>query len=68
VLSVRFPVPEADDPLMAQLATHAAAIVRLFRRIAAGALSPLECVEKQLDAIAPMARLEELRRRDRDEG
>jgi RimJ/RimL family protein N-acetyltransferase len=68
VLSVRFPVPEADDPLMAQLATHAAAIVRLFRRIAAGALSPLERVEKQLDAIAPMARLEELRRRDRDEG
>lgn len=68
MLSVRFPVPAADDPLTAQLATHAAAVVRLFRRIASGALSPLERFEKRLDAVAPKARLEELQRRDRDEG
>ena len=57
------PVPELDDPLMAQLARNAAAVVRMFRQAAEGVLlQPLQAAERQLEALAPRAVLEQLRR------
>jgi RimJ/RimL family protein N-acetyltransferase len=68
-LVFRFPVPAPDDPLMAQLARNAAAVVRMFRRMAEGALVvPLELAEKRLESLAPRALLEALRRKDSESG
>jgi RimJ/RimL family protein N-acetyltransferase len=68
VLVFRFPVPAADDPLMAQLARNAAAVVRMFKRMAEGAIVlPLALAEKRLEAVGPKARLDELRRKDSKE-
>ena len=64
-LSFRFPVPAPGDPLMAQLARNAAAVVGMFKRMAEGAIVlPLALAEKQLRSIGPKALLEELRKRD----
>jgi RimJ/RimL family protein N-acetyltransferase len=62
-LVFRFPVPQADDPLMAQLARNAAAVVRMFKRMAEGAIVlPLAIAEQRLQALGPKALLRELRR------
>lgn len=64
-LLFRFPVPAPDDPLMAQLARNAAAVVRMFKSMAEGAIVlPLALAEKRLQSIGPKALLAELRRRD----
>jgi GNAT superfamily N-acetyltransferase len=64
-LLFRFPVPAPDDPLMAQLARNAAAVVRMFKRMAEGAIVlPLAFAEQQLESLGPRALLAELRRRD----
>ena len=58
------PVPERDDPIMAQLARNAAGVVRRFRLVAQDLLlDPLEAAERQLESLAPRAVLEQLRRR-----
>jgi RimJ/RimL family protein N-acetyltransferase len=65
VLVFRFPVPKRDDPLMAQLAQNAAAVVRMFKRMAEGGIVlPLALAEKHLQALGPKALLAELRRRE----
>jgi len=64
-LTFRFPVPAHDDPLMAQLARNAAAVVGMFKRMAEGALVlPLALAEKRLQSLGPRALLQELRRQD----
>jgi GNAT superfamily N-acetyltransferase len=64
-LLFRFPVPAPDDPLMAQLARNAAAVVRMFKRMAEGAIVlPLALAEQRLESLGPKALLAELRRRD----
>lgn len=64
-LTFRFPVPAPDDPLMAQLARNAAAVVGLFKRMAEGAIVlPLALAEKRLRSVGPKALLENLRRKD----
>jgi len=64
-LLFRFPVPEPDDPLMVQLARNAAAVVRMFKSMAEGAIVvPLTLAEKRLQSIGPKTLLAELRRRD----
>jgi hypothetical protein len=61
----RFPVPAPDDPLMAQLARNAAAVARMFRRMAEGGIVlPLAIAERHLQALGPRALLAELRRRE----
>lgn len=68
-LTFRFPVPAPDDPLMAQLARNAAAVVGLFKRMAEGAIVlPLALAEKRLKSVGPKARLEDLRRKDSENG
>lgn len=63
-----FPVPAAGDPLMAQLARNAAAVVRMFKRMAeGGVVMPLALAEKHLKSIGPRALLAELRKRDRED-
>lgn len=65
ILLFRFPVPAADDPLMAQLARNAAAVARMFKCMAEGAIvMPLALAEKQLESLGPKALLAALRRRD----
>lgn len=65
VLLFRFPVPAADDPLMLQLARNAAAVARMFKCMAEGAIMlPLSLAEKQLHALGPKALLTALQRRD----
>jgi RimJ/RimL family protein N-acetyltransferase len=69
VLVFRFPVPERDDPLMAQLAHNAAAVVRMFKRMAEGGIVlPLALAEKRLESLGPKALLAELRRREAASG
>lgn len=64
-LLFRFPVPEPDDPMMAQLARNAAAVVRMFKCMAEGVIVlPLALAEKRLQSIGPRTLLAELRRRD----
>jgi GNAT superfamily N-acetyltransferase len=64
-LVFRFPVPAPDDPLMAQLARNAAAVARMFRRMAEGGIIlPLAIAERRLQALGPRALLAELRRRE----
>jgi RimJ/RimL family protein N-acetyltransferase len=64
-LVFRFPVPAPDDPLMAQLARNAAAVARMFKRMAEGAIVlPLALAEQRLESLGPKALLAELRRRD----
>jgi RimJ/RimL family protein N-acetyltransferase len=64
-LLFRFPVPAPDDPLMAQLARNAAAVARMFKCMAEGAIVlPLALAEKQLESIGPRALLAQLRKRD----
>jgi RimJ/RimL family protein N-acetyltransferase len=64
-LTFRFPVPAHDDPLMAQLARNAAAVVGMFKRMAEGAVVlPLALAEKHLQSLGPKALLQELRRQD----
>lgn len=64
-LLFRFPVPAADDPMMVQLARNAAAVTRMFKRMAEGAIVlPLALAEQQLESLGPKALLAELRRRD----
>jgi RimJ/RimL family protein N-acetyltransferase len=64
-LVFRFPVPAPDDPLMAQLARNAAAVARMFKRMAEGAIVlPLALAEQRLESMGPKALLAELRRRD----
>ncbi len=66
-LQFRFPVPAAGDPLMAQLARNAAAVVSMFKRMAEGAIVlPLALAERQLRSVGPKALLEELRRKDQE--
>jgi RimJ/RimL family protein N-acetyltransferase len=60
-----FPVPAADDPLMVQLARNAAAVARMFKRMAEGGIvMPLALAEKHLKSVGPRALLTELRRRE----
>lgn len=67
-LLFRFPVPAPGDPLMAQLARNAAAVARMFKCMAEGAIVlPLALAEKHLESIGPKALLAELRKRDRQE-
>jgi RimJ/RimL family protein N-acetyltransferase len=67
ILQFRFPVPAPGDPLMAQLARNAAAVVSMFKRMAEGAIVlPLALAERQLRSIGPKALLEELRRQDQE--
>lgn len=67
ILQFRFPVPAAGDPLMAQLARNAAAVVSMFKRMAEGAIVlPLALAERQLRSVGPKALLEELRRKDQE--
>lgn len=64
-LLFRFPVPKPDDPLMAQLARNAAAVARMFKRMAEGGIVlPLALAEKRLQSLGPKAVLAELRRRE----
>ena len=64
-LLFRFPVPAPDDPLMAQLARNAAAVARMFKRMAEGVIVlPLALAEQRLESVGPKALLAELRRRD----
>ncbi|MFU8894764.1 MAG: GNAT family N-acetyltransferase [Gammaproteobacteria bacterium] len=64
-LAFRFPVPAADDPLMAQLARNAAAVIGMFKRMAEGAIVlPLALAEQRLQSLGPKALLQELRRQD----
>lgn len=66
-LLFRFPVPAPDDPLMVQLARNAAAVARMFKRMAEGAIVlPLALAEQRLESLGPKALLAELRRRDRE--
>ena len=66
-LLFRFAVPAPGDPLMAQLARNAAAVARMFKCMAEGAIVlPLALAEKRLESIGPKALLAELRKRDRD--
>jgi RimJ/RimL family protein N-acetyltransferase len=66
-LLFRFPVPAPDDPLMAQLARNAAAVVRMFKRMAEGAIVlPLALAEKHLQSLGPKSVLAQLRRRETD--
>lgn len=65
-LLFRFPVPSPGDPLMAQLARNAAAVARMFKRMAEGAIVlPLALAEKRLESVGPRTLLAELRKRDR---
>lgn len=67
-LMFRFPVPAPGDPLMAQLARNAAAVARMFKCMAEGAIVlPLALAEKHLASVGPKALLAELRKRDRKE-
>lgn len=67
-LRFRFLVPAAGDPLMAQLARNAAAVARMFKCMAEGAIVlPLALAEKHLESVGPKALLAELRKRDRNE-
>ena len=67
ILLFRFPVPAADDPLMAQLSRNAAAVVRAFKRMAEGGIVlPLALAEKRLQSLGPRAVLAELRRKERE--
>jgi GNAT superfamily N-acetyltransferase len=64
-LLFRFPVPAPDDPMMVQLARNAAAVTRMFKRMAEGAIVlPLALAEQRLESLGPKALLAELRRRD----
>lgn len=64
-LLFRFPVPKPDDPLMAQLARNAAAVARMFKRMAEGGIVlPLALAEKRLQSLGPRAVLAELKRRE----
>jgi RimJ/RimL family protein N-acetyltransferase len=64
-LVFRFPVPAPDDPRMAQLARNAAAVLRMFKRLAEGVIVlPLELAEKRLQSLGPKALLEELDQND----
>jgi GNAT superfamily N-acetyltransferase len=65
-LVFRFPVPAAaDDPMMVQLARNAAAVARMLKRMAEGAIVlPLAPAEEQLESFGPKALLAELRRQD----
>lgn len=64
-LLFKFPVPSAGDPMMAQLARNAAAVARMFKCMAEGAIVlPLALAEKHLESVGPKALLAELRKRD----
>ena len=65
-LLFRLSVPAVGDPLMAQLARNAAAVARMFKRIAEGGIVlPLALVEKRLQSLGPRALLAELQRDER---
>lgn len=67
ILLFRFPVPAADDPLMAHLARNAAAVARMFKRMAEGGIvQPLARAENRLQSLGPRAVLAELRRKERE--
>ncbi|MEJ2523465.1 MAG: GNAT family N-acetyltransferase [Gammaproteobacteria bacterium] len=63
-LVFEMPVPEHDDPVMAQLARNAAAVIRMFRLAAEDVLlQPLQAAERQLESLVPRAVLHQLQRK-----
>jgi len=66
VLLFRFPVPHAEDPLMAQLSRNATAVAHMFGRMAEGGFAlPAALVGQRLQGRGPRDLLANLQRNDR---